>query len=161
MATRRSAAPLGRTLAWVAAVCLLVGPACGRRRPNATPEGAVRELVEILQRYEGSTKDGTELFALLSAQTKKNLSARADRYGAATGKQITPAAMLVPARIRLRFEPQSYKAEISGDTARVSVLGASSADRAELACVLEDEHWRVELPLPDLAPMRSRAAERR
>lgn len=135
--------------------------ACSRRQPRATPEGAAKEFVETLQRFEGSDKDAATLFGLVSARTKKNLTARAERYGAATGKQIAPAAMIVPSRAGLRFEPQTYKAETSAESARVTVAGASSAERAELNCVLEEDGWHVDLALPDLPPMRSRATERR
>jgi hypothetical protein len=142
---------LGRLV--VLGACLL---ACGRSAPNATPEGAVRELVEQLGRFDGNPRDAEALFDLLSERAKKNLRARAERYGAASGRKIAPSAMLVPSRMAPRFTPQSYRAQISGSHAVVEVLGVAPSERAEIPCVLEDGTWRLDLVLPELPPMRQR-----
>ena len=152
-----------RTAIGAIAVSALLGPTgwlgCGRASPNATPEGAVREFVERLTAFQGADTDASALFGLLSARSRQNLVARAERYGAATGKQIAPAAMLVPARVLLRFEPHAYTAHVNGDFARVEVAGTRPEDRAEIGCVLENELWRVDIALPDLAPMRTRSSD--
>src|SRR5260221_121889 len=106
---------------WLVALAL-ASVACSRRPPNATPDGAVRELVERMVRVRGDPVDAKAVFDLLSKRARANLGARALRYSAASGKNIAPEAMLAPSRFVLRFEPQRYTAEIAGTYARVDVL---------------------------------------
>ena len=129
---------------------------CGRRVPNATPDGAVRELVERLRRVHGDPADARAAYDLLSKRTQTNLGARAQRYSAASGTMIAPEAMLAPSRFLLRFEPQRYAAKIAGAYALVDVNGLLDGDHAQIACVFEEEAWRVELGLPQLAPVQRR-----
>jgi hypothetical protein len=129
---------------------------CRRHAPNGTPDGAVRELVERLRRVQGDPGDAKAAFALLSTHAQANLTTRAQRYSAASGKMISPEAMLVPARFLPRFEPQRYSARIAGAVARVDVAGVHRGEHAEVDCVLEDGVWRVDLGLPPLSPLRLR-----
>jgi hypothetical protein len=129
---------------------LLVLSACGQRKPNATPEGAVREVVERMRRVQGDPQAAKTVFELLSKRAQDNLTARAQRYGAASGRAIAPEAMLVPARFALRFEPQRYTPRISGPSAVVEVAGLDPSDAAIVPCVLEQGGWRVDLALPPL-----------
>jgi hypothetical protein len=148
---------LGRraeAVAVLAAAIALAG--CGRRSPNATPEGAVRELVERLRRVHGDPGDAKAAFNLLSTRTQSNLAARAHRYSAASGKTIAPEAMLAPSRFVFRFEPQRYTARIAGTYALVDVTGLLAADHAQIPCVFEEDTWRVELALPPLPPVQMR-----
>jgi hypothetical protein len=64
--------------------------------------------------------------------------------------------MLAPSRFLIRFEPQRYTAKIAGAYALVDVTGLLDGERAQIACVFEDEAWRVELALPPLAPVQLR-----
>jgi hypothetical protein len=130
---------------------------CSRRPPNATPDGAVRELVERLRRVQGDPTDAKDAYLLLSKRAQANLAARAQRYSAASGKSITPEAMIVPARFLLRFEPQRYRtAQTAGPHARVEILGISPGERAQIDCVFEENAWRVDLLLPPLPPVQMR-----
>ena len=129
---------------------------CGRSLPNSTPEGAVREFVEQLSVFEGRPSDADALFELLSERGKQNLRTRAERYGAASGRQISPSAMLVASRVVPAFVPRTYLARLSGDEAVVEIRGVTPTERAELPCVREQGAWRVDLTLPDLPPMRVR-----
>jgi hypothetical protein len=137
----------------VAAVALC---GCGRRAPNATPDGAVRELVDRLRRVHGDPVDAKSAFELLSKRTQANLAVRAQRYSAASGKTIAPEAIIAPARFVLRFEPQRYAARLAGGYALVEITGILASDRAQIPCVLEDGAWRVELALPPLPPVQMR-----
>jgi hypothetical protein len=130
--------------------------ACEPARPNASPDGAVREFVEIMRSFNGQDAEAQVLFEMLSERAKANLRTRAERYGAASGKKITPSAMFVPSRLILRFPPQAYSAKIVGRYALVEVMGVSPEHRAQVPCVFEDGAWRVDLVLPELAPMRRR-----
>ena len=100
--------------------------------------------------------DARAAYELLSTRTQSNLSARAQRYSAASGKMIAPEAMLAPSRFLVRFEPQRYVAKIVGAYALVDVTGLLEGDHAQIACVFEDEVWHVELALPPLAPVQLR-----
>lgn len=128
---------------------------CGRKPPTATPEGVVRELLERLRAVQGDAPDAMAAFALLSKRAQGNLSARAQRYSAASGKTIAPEAMLVPARFVLRFEPHRFSTRFAGASALVEVEGAEH-QRADVPCVLEADGWHVDLVLPPLPPVQQR-----
>ncbi len=146
-----------RAAAWALAAALaLAATGCSRRPPNATPDGAVRELIERLGRLHGDPADAGAVYELLSRRAQENLAARAQRYSAATGKAIAPEAMIAPSRFQVRFEPQRYVAQIAGAHALVEVAGLLPGDRAQIPCVFEDSAWRVDLPLPPLPPIQKR-----
>ncbi|WP_206079465.1 hypothetical protein [Polyangium spumosum] len=138
-------------------LALLVAAAgCNRKPVNATPDGAVRELVERLRLVNGDPAAAKAAFELLSKRARTNLAERAQRYSAASGKTIAPEAMIVPSRFVVRFEPQRYSAQVSGNHALVEIVGLGPADRAHVGCVFEEEAWRVDLPLPPLPPVQVR-----
>jgi hypothetical protein len=130
--------------------------ACEPAPAHATPDAAVRELVERLRGFHGKQDDAQGLYELLSERAKANLQSRADRYGAASGKKIAPWAMLVPSRMGPRFTPQGYEAQIVGKYALVDVVGVDPGEHARVPCVLEEGVWRVDLVLPDLPPIQRR-----
>jgi predicted small lipoprotein YifL len=129
---------------------------CGRRAPNTTPDGAVRELVERMRRVQGDPAEAKAAYELLSKRAQQNLVERAKRYSAASGKAIAPEAMIVPSRFLLRFEPQRYTAQIGAVAARVDVVGLKPGDRATVPCIFEEGGWRVDLSLPPLSPLQMR-----
>lgn len=147
---------MAKTIAALLIALTLPLAGCGRRPANATPDGAVRELIERLRRVHGDAADARAAYELLSKRTQSNLSARAQRYSAASGKMIAPEAMLAPSRFLVRFEPQHYAPKIAGAYALVDVTGPLEGDHAQIACVFEDEVWHVELALPPLAPVQLR-----
>jgi hypothetical protein len=142
----------------VTALSLLMA-ACSSRSPTATPEGVVREFVERMRRVQGDPTDAKAAFELLSKNAQANLKARAERYGAASGKAIAPEAMIVPSLFVLRFEPQRYRARISGTYALVEAQGLLPEERAQIPCVLEEDGWRLDLPMPPLPPIQTRPRE--
>lgn len=123
---------------------------CGRKAPNATPEGAVRELVERVRRTGSDSTSAKIAFDLLAKSTQANLNARAERYSAASGKHIAPEAMIAPASFIERFEAHELRAEIVGTHARVVAVGLLPGEHAEIPCVFEDGGWRVQIELPPL-----------
>ncbi|RLB47872.1 MAG: hypothetical protein DRI90_25905 [Deltaproteobacteria bacterium] len=141
---------------WSALLLLMALVACEPALPNRTPEGAVREFIEIVRGFHGNEEDARTLFELLSERAKQNLRSRADRYGAASGKKIGPTAMIVPSRMSPRFNPQAYSAQIVGKYALVDVVGVSAEQVAHVPCVFEEGLWRVDLVLPALPPMQHR-----
>ena len=145
-----------RLVAIVGLSVALFAAGCDNRAPSATPEGAVREMVERMRRVQGDPADAKAAFELLSKNAQANLKARAERYSAASGKTIAPEAMIVPSFFLLRFEPQRYKAQISGTYALVEAQGLLPEERAQIPCVWEGERWRLDLPMPALPPIQTR-----
>lgn len=130
---------------------------CSHQPPDSTPEGAVRELIERMERIDGDPARARAAYELLSASTRENLIERAKRASAAAGRPIQPAEMLAPSRFVLLFRPHQMEARISGDRAQVDVTGMDpAADRARIPLVREDGLWRVELALPELPPIEKR-----
>jgi hypothetical protein len=137
----------------------LAAAGCEARRPDATPEGAVREVVERLRAAHGSPASANAAYELLSHATRENLEARARRYGAASGKNISPAAMLAPSSLVERWAGREYRTRIVGTHALVEVRGLLPEERAELRCVWEDGGWRVHVELPPLPEVQTNPRE--
>lgn len=137
-----------------AASTLLTG--CAPRPANATPEGAVREFIERMRVVGTDPSAAKAAFGVLSKRTRQNLSERAQRYSAASGKTIAPEAMIVPSRFMIRFEPQRMTSKVEGTHALVEVLGFGPDERANVTCAFEDDGWRVELELPLLPAVQVR-----
>jgi len=129
--------------------------ACSRPEPNATPEGAVRELTIHLDRYhDGDEAEAKAAFALLSNAARAELTERAERYKDASGKRIEPELMIAPASFVSRFEARELSSRIEGPYATVTAIGLLEEERAEIPCVYEDGGWRVHMTLPALSPVR-------
>jgi len=122
---------------------------------QSTPDGIVRTFVERLTSFNGDSRDADRLFELLSERAQDNLSQRAERYSAASGRKIAPAAMLVPSR----FAPgviRSYTAQLSGKFALVEIVGTPPDRRAQIPCVFEEGRWRIDIVMPPLSPLQRR-----
>jgi hypothetical protein len=131
--------------------------ACQRKPPDLTPEGAVRELLDRIDRIETDPTEARAVYDLLSSPTRQNLIERARRASTTSGRDIPPQDMLAPGRFSLRFEPRKMHTRVADDRAVVDVTGIDpETDRAEVPCVLEDGRWRIEIPLPPLAPVERR-----
>jgi hypothetical protein len=136
-------------------VALLAG--CGRKPFDATPEGVARELIERMERVQGDPKDARLVFDLLSRQAQTNLSDRARRASAASGKRMGPEQMIVPSHWFPRFQPRQWATRTAGNRAVVEMTGLDpETERAEMPCVLEDARWRIDLVLPALPPIEHR-----
>lgn len=147
-----------RPVAALAALSLSIA-ACSQRPVDATPEGAVRELLDRMERAEAEGDEGATraIFDLLAAPTRATLELRAARASAATARRVGPADMIAPAHFAFGFRPRQYKSTIAADHAVVEVVGLDPAnDRASVTCMLESGHWRVEIPLPPLPPLQRR-----
>ncbi|HEX9298016.1 MAG TPA: hypothetical protein VF881_19385 [Polyangiaceae bacterium] len=146
-------------LGWAAlAFSLLVGMAgCARKAADLTPEGAVRDLLDRIDRVEADPVQARAVYELLSSRTKANLVERARRASTTSGRAVPPEEMLAPGRFSLRFEPRKMHARIAESRAVVDVIGIDpETDRAEVPCVLEEGRWRIEIPLPPMPPVEKR-----
>jgi hypothetical protein len=130
---------------------------CTRKPADLTPDGAVRELLDRIDRTEADPAETHAVYELLSSRTKANLTERARRASTTSGREVPPEEMLAPGRFSLRFEPRKMHVRVADDRAVVDVVGIDpETDRAEVPCVLEDGRWRIEIPLPALTPMERR-----
>ena len=127
-----------------------------------TPEGTVREFLDRVERAEGDPAQARAVFDLLSARTQAGLAERARRASAASSRNVMPEEMLAPARFSLRFEPRKMRAHVADNRAIVDVVGIDpDTDHAEVPCLLEQGRWRIEIPLPPLAPVERRPESER
>jgi hypothetical protein len=147
-----------RTLTcWALAVAIGLFPACSRRAPDMTPEGVVREFLDRVDHAQGDPVQARLVYNLLSANVQAGLAERARRASAASSRNVMPEEMLAPARFSLRFEPRKMHAHIADNRAIVDVFGIDpDTDHAEVPCLLEQGRWRIEMPLPPLAPVERR-----
>jgi hypothetical protein len=146
------------SLSTLAFALLLSLANCTRKPADLTPDGAVRELLDRIDRTEADPAEAHAVYELLSSRTKANLIERARRASTTSGREVPPEEMLAPGRFSLRFEPRGkMHVRVADDRAVVDVIGIDpEADRAEVPCVLEDGRWRIEIPLPALTPMERR-----
>ena len=127
--------------------------ACAQKPPDATPEGAVREFAERVSRTGVDPTAAKDAYDLLAKSTQQNLTERAERYTAASGKHIPPEAMIAPSSFIERFEAHELHAKIVGSHALVHAEGLLPEETADIPCVFEDGGWRVEIALPALMPV--------
>lgn len=146
-------------LALAALVAVSALPGCDARRHDSTPEAAVRELCDRLARMSGDPKTSRAVFDMLSKSTQENLEARARRYGAASGKNIAPAAMLAPSSLVEQWGARELRATIVGTHALVEVKGLQEGQRTDIRCVYEDGGWRVVVDLPPLPEVKQSPRE--
>ena len=133
----------------------LLGTACSRAAPDATPEGAVRLFVEKMETGAEDPRAMRDAYGLLGPHARSNLKERADRASKGQGRRYEPFEMLAEGRFGLKFRPKSMIAKIDGEDAFVEVRGDGPEERATVHCTREALAWRVEPELPDvLAPQR-------
>jgi hypothetical protein len=132
--------------------------ACARQAADDTPERAVQEFIERMQRVHGDPSKSKAAFELLAAPARANLEERARRASATSGRNVAPEEMLAPSRFYLSFQPRSWSTERGADWAVVTAEGDSANERKQIRCVLEQGRWKVVLELPELPPLERRGS---
>ncbi|MGO8997663.1 MAG: hypothetical protein ACLQVI_30465 [Polyangiaceae bacterium] len=146
----------------VVGFAFLLGGACSRPAPDATPEGAVRAWLDRMEASDDDAQAIREAYALLGPAARANLGERAERASRLEGHRVEPWDMLAEGRFGLKFRPKSMVSHIEGDVATVSVTGDEPHTQSAIVhCVREDGAsaaesrrgqrqgaWRVEPDLP-------------
>jgi hypothetical protein len=140
--------------AWLASAATTGG--CAPPQADASPAQVVQAFAERMRAVHGDPAKAQLAVDLVWQGARENLEERARRATAAAGQPVSPGEMLVPSMFALAFEPRTFTAEVRGDYARVTVLGRSSTEFAEVHCVREKGHWHVILELPALPPIQLR-----
>jgi hypothetical protein len=135
----------------VLGVCL----ACAQHAEEGSPERAVQEFIDRMQRVHGDTQKSKAAYDLLAAEARHELEERAERASAAIGRVVKPEEMLAPSRFYLSFQPRSWSSRTGPGWAVVTVEGESKEKR-EVRCLEENGEWKVVLDLPDLPPVERR-----
>jgi hypothetical protein len=135
------------------ALCSL---ACAQHAEDGSPERAVQEFVDRMQRVHGDAQKAKAAYDLLATEARAKLEERADRASAALGRVVRPEEMLAPSRFFLSFQPRAWSSREGPGWAIVSVEGESSRERREVRCLREGGEWKIVLELPDLPPIERR-----
>lgn len=138
----------------VALAFLLALLACRHKEADATPEGAVRAWLDLMEGAAEDPQAAKQAFAMLGPKARHNLEARAERASRILGRHVEPEDMVAWGRFGLRFHPDAMATTITGDDAAVTVTGADPTNqRVVLACHRDGEHWRIEPDLPEQAEL--------
>ncbi len=140
---------LGFAVALVSLIAACGGP------PDATPSGAVRELIASLEPTTDPENDRERLahaYTLLSERSRADLAERARQTAALGAAERPPSEMLVAGIAHLRFHPRpgGIREEIDPadpDRATVTVRGDGEDEIATMPLVREGGHWRIVLEL--------------
>jgi hypothetical protein len=130
--------------------------ACTQHAEDGSPERAVQEFIDRMQRVHGDVQKARAAYDMLSADARAKLDERADRASAAVGRVVRPEEMLAPSRFYLSFQPRTWSSREGPGWAIVSVEGESSRERREVRCLREGGEWKIVLDLPDLPPVERR-----
>lgn len=130
-----------------------------REQNEDSPERAVQEFIDRMQRVHGDPEKSKAAFELLAADAKENLQERARRASAAVGQMVKPEEMLAPSRFYLSFTPRTWSTQRGPGWAIVTAVGESPAERKEIRCIRESDGWKIVLDFPELPPMERRTAQ--
>jgi hypothetical protein len=138
---------------WLA---LCVCFACAQHAEDGSPERAVQEFIDRMQRVHGDTQKAKAAYDLLAADARAKLEERAARASAALGRVVRPEEMLAPSRFYLGVQPRTWSSREGPGWAIVTVEGESPRERHEVHCLREGGEWKIVLELPDLPPIERR-----
>jgi hypothetical protein len=122
---------------------------CGRRAPDATPEGALDAFLSACESASSDPRANAKAFALLAPSARHALEDRARRASAITGKAVSPEQLLSPAWTPIRFEVAKTTTTFDATGATVDVFGVEEATQhVRIPMEREGEAWRVRVVIP-------------
>ena len=131
----------------------LVAASCSRPPPDATCEGTLKLWIERMESSIEQPKGIREANDLLGPRTLANLDERARRASQALGRQVHPSEMMASGRFGLHFRVKQMRTITQGTGTFVEVTGDGKDERALVECVRVGAAARLELPLPEPAPL--------
>jgi hypothetical protein len=129
---------------------------CAQHSDEGSPERAVQEFIDRMQRVHGDAQKSKAAYDLLASDARAKLAERAERASAAVGRVVKPEEMLAPSRFYLSFQPRTWSSREGPGWAVVTVEGESARERSEIRCLREQGEWKVVLDLPELPPLEHR-----
>jgi hypothetical protein len=137
-------------LSGMLAGALAASLACSHPAPEATPEGAVRAFLDVMEAAGDDATLTRRAYELLGPQARANLGERAHRTSQLQGRQVEPWTMLAAGLFGVAFRPKATRATVVGDRATVDVFGEDpQREHASVLCVHESGGWRIEPGLPE------------
>jgi hypothetical protein len=134
----------------------MCGVGCTQHSDEGSPERAVQEFIDRMQRVHGDAQKSKAAYDLLASEARAKLEERAERASAAVGRVVKPEEMLAPSRFYLSFQPRTWSSREGPGWAVVTVEGESPREKREIRCLREQAEWKVVLDLPDLPPLEHR-----
>lgn len=129
---------------------------CAQHSDEGSPERAVQEFIDRMQRVHGDVQKSKAAYELLASDARAKLAERAERASSAVGRVVKPEEMLAPSRFYLGFQPRTWSSREGPGWAVVTVEGESARERSEIRCMREQGEWKVVLDLPELPPLEHR-----
>jgi hypothetical protein len=131
---------------------------CEERPAPRGPDVVVQEFLRGLRSAHGHPEAGAKVVELLWKPARDNLSERAARASALSGRELAPGEMIAPSWLSLALLPDQFEWRRDGDWAEVRVTSADGRSMST-RCALEGGDWKVALELPSLPPIRQRPDE--
>jgi hypothetical protein len=128
---------------------------CEERPAPRGPDVVVQEFLRGLQSAHGHPEAGAKVVELLWKPARDNLTERAARASALSGRELAPGEMIAPSWLSLALPPDHFEWRQDGDWAEVRVTAADGRSMST-RCALEAGDWKVVLELPALPPIRQR-----
>jgi|SRR6478735_6063158 len=128
---------------------------CEERPAPRGPDVVVQEFLRGLRSAHGNPEAGAKVVELLWKPARDNLTERAARASALSGRELGPGEMIAPSWLSLALLPDHFEWRQDGAWAEVRVTAADGRSLST-RCALEDGDWKVVLELPSLPPIRQR-----
>ncbi|MGH7270237.1 MAG: hypothetical protein ACREJ3_07370 [Polyangiaceae bacterium] len=136
------------TARWALSLVFALAAGCSHPPADATPEGAVREFIDVMD-SAADPPSMRQAYDLLGPAARANLARRAHQTSRLQGRQVEPWDMLAAGLFGLAFRPKIMRATEVGERATVEVYGEDpQIEHASVACVREADGWRIEPRLP-------------
>jgi hypothetical protein len=133
----------------VSALSCALLPGCSHPPADATPEGALRLLLDDMDDSDDPTAM-RRAYDLLGPAARANLTSRAHRTSLLQGRQVQPWDMLAAGLFGLAFRPKAMRGAVVGDRATVEVFGEDpQTEHASVTCIHAGGGWRIEPGLPE------------
>lgn len=127
--------------------------ACQKEEAPVGPAMVVTEWITKMRQVHGDEQAGQDVVGLLWKPARDNLTERARRASALSGRELSPGELIAPSWFALHLVPEKTEQRIDGEWAEVTLTSAAG-ESVKARCIQEEGDWKVALELPPLAPIR-------